>query len=159
MGDPRAVANGRKGGRPRKPRVSEILQAKAEAQADAILAPYIDALAARPAEWWSPSTKLDFYLRQVQVAEKLLDRVFGRPIRRDEQAELNAAMADELDGFQPEVVVRMIAAMAGRSWPRSCTKQGQESASAGIHKCVPPSPDRFPSSPQRQAVALSVLVG
>jgi hypothetical protein len=111
-GDPRAVANGRKGGRPATPRISVILQAKAEAQADAILAPYVEALAARPEEWWSPSTKLDFCLRQVQVAEKLLDRAFGRPISRDRQAQVNASAADQLDDLQPEVVVRMITAVA-----------------------------------------------
>jgi hypothetical protein len=56
-----------------------------------------------------PATKLDFYLRQVQVAEKLLDRVFGRPIGRNQQAQLDAIATDELDDLQLEVVVRMVA--------------------------------------------------
>jgi hypothetical protein len=117
VGDPRAVENGRKGGRPRKPRASEVLQARAEAEADTILQPYIEALSARPEDSWSPATKLHFYLRQITVAEKLLDRVFGRPISRDRQQALATHLADPLDDLQPELVVRLVAATAGAADP------------------------------------------
>ena len=92
-----------------------MLQSKAEAEADAILTPYLAVIRAEPEPWWSEMTKLQFRLRQVSVAEKLLDRVFGRPIRRDQQAQLDAATADELDDLQLEVVVQMVAILAQRS--------------------------------------------
>lgn len=48
------------------------------------------------------------------MADKLLDRVFGRPIPRDQLARLDGGWrSTTLDDLQPEVVVRLVAAMVG----------------------------------------------
>ena len=64
------------------PRVSEVLREQVESQAAFVLAPYLNALAERPDPAWSPRQRLQFYRWQVSVAEKLLDRAFGRPADR-----------------------------------------------------------------------------
>jgi hypothetical protein len=66
----------------RKLKVSELLHARAEEEAEIVVRPYLEGLKLTPKEEWSPGTKLEFYMNQTQIAEKFLNRVEGMPVSR-----------------------------------------------------------------------------
>lgn len=94
------------------PKVTELLQQRAEELADEILRPYFEGLKQVPKEEWSPATKLEFYNNQTMIAEKLMNRVEGMPVARTRH--VNKEDEDVLrdDELSPEVLVQMVAAIA-----------------------------------------------
>jgi hypothetical protein len=64
---------GRLGGRPRNPRVVEVIKDRIEAQVDTVLAPLVEALSAT-----TPTGHPDHPVR-LRAAAELLDRAYGRP--------------------------------------------------------------------------------
>lgn len=96
----------------RVPRVSELMTIRANEEADRIMAPYFEALALSPRLGWSPGTKLGFFSEQVGVAERLLDRVEGKPVNRNRHvdAEDNDVLRD--DELSPATLAQLVAAIA-----------------------------------------------
>jgi hypothetical protein len=97
---------------------------RAREEAEAILRPYFAALAERPDERWGPWRKLQFYSRQADVAEKLLNRVEGCPVARTRrEVEDSDVLMPELESLPAPVVERLlIAALVGP--PRPVTETG-----------------------------------
>lgn len=75
---------GRKGGRPRQPRAVEVLRQRVEAEADRILAVYLDAVQAM-----TPDGRPDHAIR-LRAADALLDRAYGKPKQVSELSGLDA---------------------------------------------------------------------
>lgn len=97
-GDPKEVARAEASlnralsvpdGRRRMPRVRELLTEMVHDKADDILRPYFKGLELRPKPDAAPRTKLDFYLQQSFLSDKVLDRFEGKPVQR------NQSMDDE----------------------------------------------------------------
>lgn len=115
-GDERTRQLGARGGRAtRKAKVSELLRAAVEARADEILRPYFEALAERPRDEWSPATRLDFYLGQAQIAEKLLNRLEGTPASQAKIAAGDVSSAEELEGLSPAILIGLVAAIVAEA--------------------------------------------
>lgn len=75
-------------GRPRKPRVVDVMRERVEEEIEAVLAPYFDTLKnavlhAKHHGIVYPSDLPDLGAR-IEAAEKLLDRVYGKPVQVSE---------------------------------------------------------------------------
>lgn len=104
-------ANGRRGMR-KETRVSDVMTAWAHKEAAKILAPYVEALELQPREGWSPTTTLEFYSNQVAVAEKLLDRVEGKPVNRNRHVDSDDNDVLRDDELSPATLAQLVAAIA-----------------------------------------------
>jgi hypothetical protein len=85
--------------------------AKAEERAESLLKPYFDGLELAPKDEWSPSTKLEFYMNQTQIAEKLLNRVEGMPVARTRHVDKSDEDVLRDDELSPHVLAQMVAAI------------------------------------------------
>lgn len=79
------VADNGKAGRPRKPRAVDVMRERVEAKIDEVLAPYFDTLEKAMLHATSDGeVKLSEHPdlgARVAAAEKLLDRVYGKPMQ------------------------------------------------------------------------------
>lgn len=113
-GDPRTRELAARGGRAtRKTKVTEILRQEAEARAEELIRPYLEALAERPRDDWSPATRLEFHLNQTIAAEKLLNRIEGTPVART-KLDTAANEDHDLDGLSTTMLVQLVAAIVTR---------------------------------------------
>lgn len=101
-----------------------MIEERVAAHAERVLKPYLEGLDLEVDDRWSPSTKLEFYLNQTQIADKLLDRVIGKPVQRNRHvtAEDEDVLRDE--ELSPEVVARMVAAIASGADPSQFSDDG-----------------------------------
>lgn len=105
VGDPRAAEAGRRGAAVAKERrqaeraeIARRLAEVIEQHVERIAEIFESVLALEPDPAWKDSTKLDFRTRQISQIEKLLNRVEGLPVARQqvvtERAEVESAIAD-----------------------------------------------------------------
>lgn len=94
------------------PKVTEIMLQKAEEKAEKILAPYFEGLELAPREDWSPGTKLEFYLNQTQIAEKLMNRVEGMPVARTRHVDKDDDDVFNDNDLSNGVMAQLVAAIA-----------------------------------------------
>lgn len=66
----------------RRALITRKMDEKAEELAERVVRPYFEGLALDPRPEWSPSTKLDFYIKQSVLADKVYNRVEGLPVAR-----------------------------------------------------------------------------
>lgn len=78
----RAALAGVEKRRAKKDLIAQKMDERAEELADKVVAPYFAGLELVPREEWSPSTKLDFYIKQSVLADKVFNRVEGLPVAR-----------------------------------------------------------------------------
>lgn len=120
-------ADNGKGGRPRKPRVVDVMRERVEEKVEELLAPYFDAVEKAMLHASSDGevhvSEHPDYGARVAAAEKLLDRVYGKPMQttaltgsdggaiRVEDVFLDPTVREKLH----EVVERAGAARAGGS--------------------------------------------
>jgi len=92
--------------------VGQMMREVAVREAETVLRPYFQGLALEPKDGWSPSTALDFYNTQTMIAERLLDRVEGKPVQRSRHVDGNGDDVLGDDSISPQVLVRVVAALA-----------------------------------------------
>src|SRR4051812_19402211 len=62
--------------------IEDALRQKTEEMIDRVLKPYFEALDLDPDPTWSPMTKLNFFISQTTVSEKVASRLEGLPVAR-----------------------------------------------------------------------------
>lgn len=62
--------------------LTSILKERVEQEVDKLFGPYFSALGLEVDPEWSPATKLAFFIDQVGVSEKVLNRTEGMPVTR-----------------------------------------------------------------------------
>ncbi len=92
--------------------VTDMMRERALARGEAILDPYFKSLELAPKEEWSPSTKLEFYMNQTMVAERLLNRVDGMPMSRMRHVTKDDEDVLAENELSPGVLVQLVAAIA-----------------------------------------------
>lgn len=97
------------------PRVSDLLRERAEEEADIIIRPYIEGLRLEPKEEWSPGTKLEFFMNQTQIAEKMLNRVEGMPVARTRHVDSQDEDVLKTDELSSGTLIQLVAALASGS--------------------------------------------
>jgi hypothetical protein len=95
--------------------VNEIMVERAMEHAEDIIRPYIEGLQQRPREDWAPSTKLEFYMNQTQIAEKLLNRVEGMPVARTRHVDENDEDVLRDDELSPGVLAQLVASIVSET--------------------------------------------
>ncbi len=100
FGSSEQAAQAATGVRRRPPSVIELLRERVEAEAEAILAPYFEALA-----------RGEGVEQRMRAAERLLDRVFGRP---KQSAELSGSLSIDERRLEAEVEEEFAALVAAR---------------------------------------------
>lgn len=114
-----ATDAGHLGGRPKLPRPHEVMRDRIESEIDAVLEPYFAALTGAVAHSFYEgelvlSDEPDYGAR-IAAAEKLLDRVYGRPRQQLEHTGHNGApikTEGTLDVSSPKVREHLSAALA-----------------------------------------------
>jgi hypothetical protein len=127
-GDPRAVEAGRKGVAVRRERrqaeqaeIARRLEEVVEQHVERIAEIFESVLALEPDPAWKDSTKLDFRTRQISQIEKLLNRVEGLPVARQQvvtdSAEIEAELADLPAPVVQQLLVAALTAVARSRQP------------------------------------------
>lgn len=92
--------------------VQELIDERVATLAEQIMKPFEEGIMLEPNPEWSEMTKLEFYLNQTQIADKMLDRSIGKAVQRNRMVNHDDADVIHDDELSPEVVARMVAAIA-----------------------------------------------
>src|SRR5437762_3561080 len=105
----KAIASKGARSRRRKPRISDLVYQEAEKHAEKVVSPYFAGLELSPDPGWSPSTKLQFYLNQTTISEKLFNRIEGTPVARARHVTADDDDVFPSGSYSPDVLATILA--------------------------------------------------